>query len=83
MSLERRASSDSEIGPLSNGFDNPSPYLRDQARLADVIAEIQAPATYKFYTLDFAGWADRIFVVLVVCVWAHRYAPKRPRGMRP
>ena len=81
MSLERRASSDSELGPLSNGFDNPSPYLRARARLADVIAAIQAPATYPFYKLDSVDWADRIFVVFVVCVWAHRYAPELPKGM--
>ncbi len=37
-----------------------SPYLSDKNRLADVIAAIQAMGTYKFYKLDFAGWADRI-----------------------
>jgi hypothetical protein len=37
-----------------------SPYLRDDNRLSDVIAAIQAMATYKFYKLDFEGWADRI-----------------------
>ena len=37
-----------------------SPYLSDDNRLADVIAAIQAMGTYKFYKLDFAGWADRI-----------------------
>lgn len=37
-----------------------SPYLADPTRLADVIAAIQAMATYKFYKLDFSGWADRI-----------------------
>ena len=31
-----------------------SPYLNDPKRLADVIAAIQAAATYKFYKLDFA-----------------------------
>ena len=39
---------------------NESPYLADSNRLADVIAAIQATATYKFYKLPFAGWADRI-----------------------
>jgi hypothetical protein len=38
----------------------PSPYLADAQRLADVVAAIQVMATYKFYKLDFAGWADRI-----------------------
>ncbi len=38
----------------------PSPYLSDANRLADVIAAIQATATYKFYKLEFKGWADRI-----------------------
>lgn len=37
-----------------------SPYLAAHDRLADVIAAIQAMGTYKFYKLDFAGWADRI-----------------------
>ena len=37
-----------------------SPYLSDAGRLADVIAAIQAMGTYKFYKLDFEGWADRI-----------------------
>lgn len=37
-----------------------SPYLRDPTRLGDVIAAIQAMATYKFYKLPFAGWSDRI-----------------------
>ena len=37
-----------------------SPYLRDPNRLGDVIAAIQAMATYKFYKLPFAGWADRM-----------------------
>ena len=37
-----------------------SPYLREPGRLGDVIAAIQAMATYKFYKLDFEGWADRI-----------------------
>jgi len=37
-----------------------SPYLHDPNRLGDVIAAIQAMATYKFYKLEFAGWAERI-----------------------
>lgn len=37
-----------------------SPYLKEPGRLGDVIAAIQAMATYKFYKLDFDGWADRI-----------------------
>jgi hypothetical protein len=37
-----------------------SPYLKDDHRLADVIAAIQAMGTYKYYKLDFAAWADRI-----------------------
>lgn len=37
-----------------------SPYLRDPGRLGDVIAAIQAMATYKFYKLDFESWADRM-----------------------
>lgn len=37
-----------------------SPYLRDSNRLGDVIAAIQAMGAYKFYKLDFAGWADRL-----------------------
>ncbi|MGA8807148.1 MAG: N-carbamoyl-L-amino acid amidohydrolase [Thermoanaerobaculia bacterium] len=37
-----------------------SPYLSDATRLGDVIAAIQAMATYKFYKLDFNKWADRI-----------------------
>lgn len=37
-----------------------SPYLAGDHRLADVIAAIQATATYKFYKLDFSEWADRI-----------------------
>lgn len=37
-----------------------SPYLRDPNRLGDVIAAIQGMATYKFYKLSFAGWADRM-----------------------
>jgi len=37
-----------------------SPYLRDDHRLADVIAAIQTMGTYKFYMLDFSGWSNRI-----------------------
>lgn len=37
-----------------------SPYLSNETRLADVIAAIQAMGTYKFYKLDFSGWAKRI-----------------------
>lgn len=39
---------------------NKSPYLKNDARLSDVIAAIQAMGTYKYYKLDFAGWSDRI-----------------------
>lgn len=37
-----------------------SAYLNNSSRLGDVIAAIQAMGTYKFYKLDFEGWADRI-----------------------
>jgi hypothetical protein len=37
-----------------------SPYLASPDRLADVIAAIQAMAIYKFYKLNFQGWADRL-----------------------
>lgn len=37
-----------------------SPYLKDETRLAHVIAAIQAMSIYKYYKLDFPGWADRI-----------------------
>ena len=37
-----------------------SPYLANRHRLSDVLAAIQTLGTYKFYKLDFAGWADRI-----------------------
>ena len=40
-----------------------SPYLDDPSRLADVLAAIQATATYKFYQLGFEGrrdWAWRV-----------------------
>tara|TARA_B100000378_G_scaffold170218_1_gene137242 strand:- start:377 stop:904 length:528 start_codon:yes stop_codon:yes gene_type:complete len=36
-----------------------NPYLRSD-RLPDVIAAITTLGTYKFYKLDFAGWANRI-----------------------
>ena len=39
---------------------NSSPYIAETTRLADVVAAIQAMATYKFYKLDFKGWSDRI-----------------------
>lgn len=35
-------------------------YLKEPNRLGDVIAAIQAMATYKFYKLSFEDWADRI-----------------------
>jgi len=37
-----------------------NPYTSNANRLADVIAAIQVMATYKFYKLDFSGWAKRI-----------------------
>lgn len=37
-----------------------SPYLTRNNRLSEVIAAIQVMAIYKFYKLDFEGWADRI-----------------------
>lgn len=37
-----------------------SPYLKDVNRLADVISAIQVMGSYKFYKLDFKGWAKRI-----------------------
>ena len=37
-----------------------SPYLKEEKRLGHVISAIQVMGTYKFYKLDFAGWADRI-----------------------
>lgn len=46
--------------PLSKCGRTLSPYLRDPNRLGDVIAAIQAMATYKFYKLTFTGWADRM-----------------------
>jgi hypothetical protein len=39
---------------------SPNYYLSNQNRLADVIAAIQAMSTYKYYKMDFDGWADRI-----------------------
>ena len=37
-----------------------SPYVKDERRLAEVIAAIQTLGTYRFYKMDFKGWADRI-----------------------
>ena len=37
-----------------------SPYVDTPARLADVVAAIQAMGTYKYYKLPFEGWARRI-----------------------
>ncbi len=37
-----------------------SPYLNEPNRLAEVLSAIQVMGTYKFYKLDFSGWADRI-----------------------
>lgn len=37
-----------------------SPYLNEPTRLAAIISAIQVMGTYKFYKLDFSGWADRI-----------------------
>ena len=37
-----------------------SPYIRDDERLSDVVAAIQAMGTYKYYKLDFAAWSRRI-----------------------
>lgn len=31
-----------------------------EGRLNDIVAAIQAMGTYKYYKLDFKGWADRI-----------------------
>ncbi|WP_432454827.1 N-carbamoyl-L-amino acid amidohydrolase [Agarivorans sp. QJM3NY_29] len=41
-------------------FGGITPYTENENRLADVIAAIQVMSTYKFYKLDFSGWADRI-----------------------
>jgi len=40
--------------------NNENPYTTNPNRLADVIAAIQVMGTYKFYKLEFSGWADRI-----------------------
>ena len=40
--------------------EHTSPYLNDPNRLSDVLAAIQATATYKYYKLDLKGWSDRI-----------------------
>jgi len=48
------------FGLWKQGKSALSPYLTDSRRLGDVIAAIQAMATYKFYKLPFEGWADRI-----------------------
>src|SRR5688572_11696971 len=45
---------------MANSKEGLSPYLNSPGRLGDVIAAIQAMATYKFYKLDFEKWADRI-----------------------
>lgn len=37
-----------------------SPYIKNEHRLADVIAAIQTLGTYRYYKMDFGGWADRI-----------------------
>lgn len=37
-----------------------NPYTENENRLADVIAAIQVMGTYKYYKMDFSGWADRI-----------------------
>lgn len=49
-----------EFTMLNRKSISSSPYLADSNRLGDVIAAIQAMATYKFYKLPFSGWADRI-----------------------
>ena len=37
-----------------------NPYTENDNRLSDVVAAIQVMATYKYYKLDFSGWAKRI-----------------------
>lgn len=46
--------------PWQNPGNPNSPYLDDPQRLGDVIAAIQAMATYRRYKLTHAEWADRI-----------------------
>lgn len=46
--------------PVSTLEKMDSPYLKNPNRLAEVIAAIQAMAVYKYYKMDFEGWADRI-----------------------
>lgn len=46
--------------PWGNTCESKSPYLNDQNRLGDVVAAIQAMATYKYYKLSHEDWADRI-----------------------
>ena len=41
-------------------MEKQSPYLANADRLADVIAAIQVMGAYRFYKLNFKGWADRI-----------------------
>ena len=50
-----------------------SAYLDDPNRLGDVIAAIQAMATYKFYKLSHESWADRIA--------ADKYQAEKWRGI--
>jgi hypothetical protein len=55
-----RAFSENNRGLAVNRDSNESPYLTNPNRLADVLAAIQTMGTYRFYKLDFEGWADRI-----------------------